>query len=98
MTNDEARPFLIGIADNIESVDEVFLTNSKDGRECHISRAEILAMQTALSCAAAILNDGVNTSAETFINALFSTHADNVLELHDTELTNIRKDIQEDDC
>ena len=87
MTNEEARPFLIGIADELESVDEVLLANSKDGREFHISRAEILAMQTAFSCAAAILNDGVNTSAETFINALFSTHADNVLELHSNQPT-----------
>ena len=88
MTNEEARPFLIGIADELESVDEVELTNSKDGNKFYISRAEILAMQTALSCAAAILNDGVSTSAETFIQALFCTHADNVLDLHDTELTN----------
>ena len=88
MTNEEARPFLIGIADELESFDEILLTNSKDGRELHISRAEILAMQTAFSCAAAILNNGVSTSAETFVNALFSTHADNVLEIHnDTEQT-----------
>lgn len=91
MTNDDARPFLIGIADELESFDEIQLTNSKDGTELHISRAEILAMQTAFSCAAAILNNGVSTSVETFINALFSTHADNVLDLHDTEQT-------EDDC
>ena len=87
MTNNEARTFLIGIADNIESVDEVFLTNNQDGREFHISRAEILAMQTAFSCAAAIRNDGVSTSVETFINALFSTHADNVLEIHNDQPT-----------
>ena len=87
MTNDEARPFLIGIADELESFDEVTLTNSEDGRELHISRAEILAMQTAFSCAAAILNDGVSTSVETFVNALFSTHADSVLELHSDQPT-----------
>lgn len=87
MTNDEARPFLIGIADNLESVDEVFLTNNQNGREFHISRAEILAMQTAFSCAAAILRDGVSTSAETFIQALFCTHADSVLELHSNQPT-----------
>lgn len=87
MTNDEARPFLIGIADELESFDEILLTNSKDGRELHISRAEILAMQTAFSCAAAILRDGVSTSVETFINALFSTHADSVLELHSDQPT-----------
>lgn len=87
MTNEKARPFLIGIADELESVDEVFLTNSKDGRELHISRAEILAMQTAFSCAAAIINNGVSTSVETFINALFSRHADNVLEIHSDQPT-----------
>ena len=87
MTNEEVRPFLIGIADELESVDEVFLTNNKDGREFHISRAEILAMQTAFSCAAAILQSGVSTSVETFINALFSTHADSVLELHSDQPT-----------
>lgn len=87
MTNEEARPFLIGIADELESVDEVELTNSKDGNKFYISRAEILAMQTAFSCAAAILNNGVSTSVETFVDALFCTHADSVLELHSDQPT-----------
>lgn len=97
MTNDEARPLLIEVADRLETIYEVGLSNDKGGR-FQISHPEILAFQTALASAAAILRDGVSTSAETFIQALFCTHADSVLELHDTELTNIRKDIQEDDC
>lgn len=86
MTNDEARPLLIEVADRLESVYEVGLSNDKGGR-FQISHPEILAFQTALASAAAILRDGVSTSAETFIQALFCTHADSVLELHSNQPT-----------
>lgn len=87
MTNDEARTFLHNVADRIETIAEVNLTCRSDGNKFYISRAEILAFQTALASAAAILQDGVSTSAETFIQALFCTHADNVLELHSDQPT-----------
>ena len=87
MTNEEARTFLHNVADRIETIAEVNLTSRSDGNKFYISRAEILAMQTALSCAAAILQSGVSTDIETFTRAMFSTHADSVLELHSNQPT-----------